>query len=146
MDNNNYDINKIKVPRTIDGTIMEGIAIVLLIVAWVISLARHQFAGEAGEEVLISAIITSGSVLLLLFCSHFVWFNKNAQKLRNMHQVMLTVRMNRVLAIEFALGTLFNSLTDNLIKSHPVLVLAYCFFIVITGIFFTFLIHKAKYD
>ena len=146
MDNNNFDINKIKVPRTIDGTIMEGIAIVLLIVAWVIALARHQFAGAAGEERLFNTIIISGSVFVLLFCSHFAWFNKNAQKLRNMHQVILTVRMNRVLAIEFALGALFNSLTDNLIKSHPVLVLAYCFFIVITGIFFTFLIHKAKYD
>ena len=53
---NNFDIKKVKVPRTTEGTMMEAIAGLVLIVTWVIALARHQFDGAMGKDWLMGII------------------------------------------------------------------------------------------
>ena len=142
---NNFDIKKVKVARTTEGTMMETIAGLLLIVTGVIALARRQFDGAMGKEWLMGIIVFSLAIILLLAACYRPKFFKNARKLHNMEQVLLTNRMSRVLAIEFALMVLCNAISGNLMNPHhPVWLWLPIIVILITALFFTILIYKAR--
>lgn len=141
---NNFDIKKVKVPRTTEGTMMEAIAGLVLIVTWVIALARHQFDGAMGKDWLMGIIAFSIAIIVLLAACYRPKFFNNARKLNNMEQVLLTIRMSRVLAIEFALTVLCNAITGNLMNPHPVWLWLPIIVILLTALFFTVLIYKAR--
>ena len=142
-----FDIEQVKVGRTREGTIMEVLAILLLAVTWTIGLTKHQSASATGEGLLAKCIVFSIIVVVLLVASYFPKFFSNSHELSNMRQVLLTVRMIRVLAIEFALTVLFMVISGGLIS--PQYDCSWVFNIIIvvillTAILFTILIHRAK--
>lgn len=142
-----FNIEQVKVGRTREGTTMEVLAILLLAVTWIIGLTKHQSASATGEGLLAKCIVFSIIVVALLVASYFPKFFSNSHELSNMRQVLLTVRMIRVLAIEFALTVLFMVISGGLIS--PQYDCSWVFNIIIvvillTAILFTILIHRAK--
>lgn len=142
-----FNIEQVKVGRTREGTTMEVLAILLLAVTWIIGLTKHQSASATGEGLLAKCIVFSIIVVVLLVASYFPKFFSNSHELSNMRQVLLTVRMIRVLAIEFALTVLFMVISGGLIS--PQYDCSWVFNIIIvvillTAILFTILIYRAK--
>jgi hypothetical protein len=142
-----FDIDQVKVDRTLEGTIMEALAVLLLAATWVIGLMKHQSASATGEGLLAKCIVFSIIVVLLLVASYFPKFFSNSHQLSNMRQVLLSVRMIRVLAIEFALTVLFMVISGGLMS--PQYDCSWVFNIIIivmllTALLFTLLIYKAK--
>lgn len=142
-----FNIEQVKVGRTREGTTMEVLAGLLLAVTWIIGLTKHQSASATGEGLLAKCIVFSIIVVVLLVASYFPKFFSNSHELSNMRQVLLTVRMIRVLAIEFALTVLFMVISGGLIS--PQYDCSWVFNIIIvvillTAILFTILIHRAK--
>lgn len=142
-----FNIEQVKVGRTREGTTMEVLAILLLAVTWIIGLTKHQSASATGEGLLAKCIVFSIIVVALLVASYFPKFFSNSHELSNMRQVLLTVRMIRVLAIEFALTVLFMVISGGLMS--PQYDCSWVFNIIIIGILltailFTILIYRAK--
>ena len=142
-----FNIEQVKVGRTREGTTMEVLAGLLLAVTWIIGLTKHQSASATGEGLLAKCIVFSIIVVVLLVASYFPKFFSNSHELSNMRQVLLTVRMIRVLAIEFALTVLFMVISGGLMS--PQYDCSWVFNIIIvvillTAILFTILIHRAK--
>lgn len=139
-----FDVKKIKVHRTIEGTIMEAIAVMCLIGAWVIALARHQFDAGMQSQWLKAAIIVSIAVIVLLVCAYFPRYSKNAHRFSNVRQVLISIRSFRVLAVEFALMLLCIAISGGTIMEHPFWTKAALAVIIITALVFYLLIYRAK--
>lgn len=140
-ENEQFDIKKVKVPRTKESTIMEVIAVLLLIAAWTVSLAKHQFSGADGQNWLVCIIaLTIASILLLAVCYRPKFFNYS-RELRNMRQVMIMVRSSRVMAIEFALTVLGCPISGELMNNNSTWMWICVIAITITALIF---VYKAK--
>jgi hypothetical protein len=142
-----FNIEQVKVGRTREGTTIEVLASLLLAVTWIIGLTKHRFAGAIGESLLWMCIVFSIVVVLLLVVCYYPKFFSNSRRLRNMRQVLLTVRMSRVLAIEFALINLFMVISGNLMSPQNewswmlnIIIVG----IILTALLFMILIYKAK--
>jgi hypothetical protein len=147
LTNNNqgdFDINKIKVPRTREGFIMEAVAAMLLIGAWVVALARHEFASAFYGEWYAILIGVTILVVALLVSAYFPKFINHSRQFSNVRQVMLNVRMTRVLAIELALMLFVDKLMDGKLLSHTLLPIIPASVMVITALVFLYLIRRAK--
>ena len=139
-----FDIKKIKVGRTIEGTILEAITVMLLIGTWVIALTKHQFGGGMQNEWLQVAIIISIAAIALLVVAYFPRLMKNAHQLRNIRQVLISVRSFRVLAVEFALMILCNAISGGTMMRQPFWTSTAVAVIIITSLIFYLLIIRAK--
>ena len=139
-----FDIKKIKVGRTIEGTILEAITVMLLIGTWVIALARHQFDGGMQNEWLQVAIIISIAAIALLVVAYFPRYMKNAHQLRNIRQVLISIRLFRVMAVEFALMILCNAFSGGTMLGQPFWTSAAVAVIIITCLIFYLFIIRAK--
>ena len=139
-----FDIKKIKVARTIEGTILEAITVMLLIATWVIALTKHQFDGGMQNEWLQVAIIISIAAVALLVVAYFPRYMKNAHQLRNIRQVLISVRSFRVLAVEFALMLLCNAISGGTMIGQPFWTSAAVAVIIITCLIFYLLVIRAK--
>ena len=139
-----FDIKKIKVGRTIEGTILEAITVMLLIGTWVIALIKHQFGGGMQNEWLQVAIIISIAAIALLVVAYFPRLMKNAHQLRNIRQVLISVRLFRVLAVEFALMILCNAISGGTMLGQPFWTSTAVAVIIITCLIFYLLIIRAK--
>ena len=139
-----FDIKKIKVARTIEGTILEAITVMLLIGTWVIALTKHQFDGGMQNEWLQVAIIISIAAVALLVVAYFPRYMKNAHQLRNIRQVLISVRSFRVLAVEFALMLLCNAISGGTMIGQPFWTSAAVAVIIITCLIFYLLVIRAK--
>ena len=139
-----FDIKKIKVGRTIEGTILEAITVMLLIGTWVIALAKHQFSGGMQNEWLQVAMIISIAAIALLVVAYFPRYMKNAHQLSNMRQVLISVRSLRVLAVEFALMILCNAIAGGTMLGQPFWTSIALAVIILTSLIFYLFIIRAK--
>lgn len=139
-----FDIKKIKVGRTIEGTILEAITVMLLIGTWVIALIKHQFGGGMQNEWLQVAIIISIAAIALLVVAYFPRYMKNAHQLRNIRQVLISIRLFRVMAVEFALMILCNAISGGTMLGQPFWTSTAVAVIIITCLIFFLLIIRAK--
>lgn len=139
-----FDIKKLKVGRTIEGTILEAITVMLLIGTWVIALIKHQFGGGMQNEWLQVAIIISIAAIALLVVAYFPRYMKNAHQLRNIRQVLISIRLFRVMAVEFALMILCNAVSGGTMLGQPFWTSTAVAVIIITCLIFFLLIIRAK--
>ena len=139
-----FDIKKIRVGRTIEGTILEAITVMLLIGTWVIALAKHQFGGGMQNEWLQVAMIISIAAIALLVVAYFPRYMKNAHQLRNIRQVLISIRLFRVLAVEFALMILCNAISGGTMIGQPFWTSTAVAVIIITCLIFYLFIIRAK--
>jgi hypothetical protein len=138
------EIDKVAVTRTRQGTIIEAVTGMLVVGAWIAALATRRFIGDDGgilyRKIFDMFMMTSFIAFLLIDVYtpsdlHFVG------KLTNAKQVYLGVRMNRILAILFALYLIIY-----VIPSLHVIWLAIGLLVVGISIYiyYRILIHKAK--
>ncbi len=141
MEQEKFDIKKVKVCRTLEGTISEIVAAIILVITWALAIAIDR---DVVEGHYLGALFGSIAVVYSLVCAYFPsQINVANVRLENIRQVDLAIRMTRVLAIELALLLLAmvsfrEEITDGLWMLIPVGV------ILLTAIIFTLIIRKAK--
>ena len=139
-----FDINNVKVHRTIEGTIFEVVAAILIITTWIIALAKHQFNGTVGEQWLRGIIALTLGAVVLLVGSYFPRLSKNSYLLKNYSQVLISIRTCRILAVEFALAMLCNAISNCSLMIQPIGTRLFIATIVITALASSFIISRAK--
>ena len=139
-----FDIKNVKVHCTIEGTIFEVVAAILVITTWIIALARHQFDGAVGQQWLTGIIAFTLGAVALLVGSYFPRLSKNSHLLKNYNQVLIFVRTCRVLAIEFAVAMLCIAISNCSLMVQPIGPKIFIAVIIITALASSFLLHRAK--
>ena len=116
---NDFDLKKVKIGRTREGTLLEAIAALLLIAAWIIAFAKHEFSGGF-EQWPIGTIMCTIAVIALLITAYERPFGRLDHKdLTNARVVALSVRRTRVGAIVWAFLVLCNQIWDFSQFPHP---------------------------
>ena len=139
-----FDINNVKVHRTIEGTIFEVVAAILVITTWIIALARHQFNGTFGEQWLTGIIALTLGTVVLLVCCYYPRLSRSSYRLKNFSQVLISIRTCRIMAVEFALAMLCNAISNCSLMVQPIGPRIFIAVIVITALASSFLMRKAK--
>lgn len=142
MEQEKFDLKKVKVCRTPEGTIFETTALVILLIAWIVSIATQKLATT---DDWIGMGVFSIVIIVCLLCayspSHINLFNI---PLRNIRQVELSIRMVRILSFGLALM----SLTVAIVGPNSPLTKVLCIGIVavvgVIGFVFIYLIQKTE--
>ena len=142
MEQEKFDLKKVKVCRTPEGTIFEMTALVILLIAWIVSIATQKLATT---DDWIGMGVFSIVIIVCLLCayspSHINLFNI---PLRNIRQVELSIRMVRILSVGLALM----SLTVAIVGPNSPLTKVLCIGIVtvvgVIGFVFIYLIQKTE--
>ena len=142
MEQEKFDLKKVKVCRTPEGTIFETTALVILLIAWIVSIATQKLATT---DDWIGMSVFSIVIIVCLLCayspSHINLFNI---PLRNIRQVELSIRMVRILSVGLALM----SLTVAIVGPNSPLTKVLCIGIVavvgVIGFVFIYLIQKTE--
>ena len=142
MEQEKFDLKKVKVCRTPEGTIFETTALVILLIAWIVSIATQKLATT---DDWIGMGVFSIVIIVCLLCayspSHINLFNI---PLRNIRQVELSIRMVRILSVGLALM----SLTVAIVGPNSPLTKVLCIGIVavvgVIGFLFIYLIQKTE--
>ena len=161
MEQNNFDIKKVKVHRTTEGTVLEAIFVVVAIVVWgLIIWMVHQapdivpthFDGSGKPNaygspagVMIPCIIVTIAAIVCMVVSYYPRHINMPVKITNIRQVELTIASTRVAGITLlllALAIAYMSL--GMSSSSPYPIIAVIALLILEIIIFTTLIHKAK--
>ena len=139
-----FDLKKVKIGRTREGTLMEAIAALLLIAAWIIAFAKHEFSGGF-EQWPIGTILCTIAIIALLITAYERPFGRLDHKdLTNARVVALSVRRTRVGAIVWAFLVLCNQIWDFSQFPHPAYWLIPIAIFLIPDFIFDHFIKKAK--
>ena len=114
MEQEKFDLKKVKVCRTPEGTIFETTALVILLIAWIVSIASP---------------------------SHINLFNI---PLRNIRQVELSIRMVRILSVGLALMSLTVAIVGPNSPLTKVLCIGIVAVVGVIGFVFIYLIQKTE--
>ena len=143
------DIKNVKVHRTKEGTILEIGTVLLLVAAWVVLLTRHRSEGDIQDEWIIGDrsalsffILMTIGIIGILIGSYFPRFNIG-RRTKNIQQLALNIRRNRVIALEAALFLLCASMNGTSALQLTLLIVA-AVIIWATSILFHILIRKAS--
>ena len=147
--NEQFDIKKVKVYRTLEGTIFEAAALIILLSAWIVSIIGQRL--DTTDD-WIGMGVFSIVIIVCLLCayspSHINLFNI---PLRNIRQVELSIRMVRILSVGLALMSLAIAIVGPniaIVGPNSPLMKVLCIGIVavvgIIGFVFIYLIQKAK--
>lgn len=141
---NDFDLKKVKIGRTREGTLLEAIAALLLIAAWIIAFAKHEFSGGF-EHWPIGTILCTIAIIALLITAYERPFGRLDHKdLTNARVVALSVRRTRVGAIVWAFLVLCNQIWDFSQFPHPAYWLIPIAIFLIPDFIFGHFISKAK--
>ena len=137
-----FDLNKVKVHRTLEGSIFEITTLVILQVVYAIAIATKFFdlSNMMGKHVGI-IIISIVSVMLLFTAYSPKHINLVGKELHNIRQVEIAIRTVRIMAVELAL---FCLLMVAVSPDNPILHTAMCVTVVATTLISSILIYKAK--
>ena len=161
MEQNNFDIKKVKVHRTTEGTILEAVFVVVAIVVWALIIWMvHQapdiipthFDGSGKPNaygsptgVMIPCIIITIAGIVCMVVSYFPRHINMPVKITNIRQVELTIASVRVAGITMLLLALVVAyMMLGMSSSSPYPIIAVIALLILEIIIFTTLIHKAK--
>ena len=136
-----FNLNKVKVHRTLEGNIFEIATVVILIVVYAIAIATKFFdlSNMMGKHVAI--IIISIVSVMLLFAAYSPKNINLGQELRNIRQVEIAIRTVRIMAVGLAL---FCLLMVAVSPDNPIIHTALAVTVVVTALISSILIRKAK--
>ena len=140
-ENKNFDLKSVKVHRTLEGTIFEVTAAVIMLCTWVIVIVSRQhtepdWIGYGGFTV---------AVTICLLCAYSPrHINVFYIPLRNIRQVALSIRMVRIIAIGLALTALTIAITGPNSPLTKVFAMGILVVVGIIGFIFIYLIQKAE--
>ena len=161
MEQNKFDIKKVKVHRTTSGTVLEMPFILIAVIVWgLIIWMVHQapdivpthFDGSGNPNaygspvrVTIPCIIITIAAIICMVVSYFPRHINMPVKITNIRQVELAITSIRVVGITMlllALAVAYMMLGMSLPSPFPVIAVVVLFILEI--IIFSILIHKAK--
>ena len=161
MEQNNFDIKKVKVHRTTEGTVLEAVFVVVAIIVWgLIIWMVHQApdivpthfdasgnpnAYGSPARVTIPCIIITIGALICMVVAYFPRHINMPVKITNIQQVELAIASIRVAGITtllLALAIAYMMLGMSSPSPYPVLAFVGLFILEI--IIFSILIRKAK--
>ena len=138
-----FDPALVEIPRTHEGTILEVLACLTLVVAWVVAIAAHRFTNDDGSidwRIIMAFLLMTVTVIGILWGVYSPVNDYRVPRLKNIRQVALYIRECRIIAVELALGLLLCVCTK-----WPIEVLfALLIFPVATVIIFQIIIYRAK--
>lgn len=153
-----FDLKKIKVHRTVEGTIFEIVAAVLLVVLWVLTIVLWQKSDPvvathfdlsgtpdgfgSRNHMFVTAVAGTLSTVLLLVSAYFPRHINLPVGIGNIRQTTIAVRMVRVLAVTVALLFIGIPLSMTFGKMVPVAVFGIVIILIMA--FYTYKIYKLK--
>ena len=161
MEQNNFDIKKIKVHRTTEATIFEIVFVLMALIVWGLIIwmvhrapdivpTHFDASGEPnayGSPVGITipcALLTIGAIVCMV-CAYFPRHINMPFKIRNIRQVELSIRLLRVIGVTLLLTPLAVAYTLLGMSSPSVVpILAVIGLILVETILFTIIIYKSK--
>ena len=138
---NQFNIKEVKVHRTLEGTIFEIAATVIMLCTWLTviitrQLTTNDWIGLGGFTV---------AVTICLLCAYSPrHINVFDIPLRNIRQVALSIRMVRIIAIGLALMALAIAITGPNSPLTKVFAMGILVVVGIIGFIFIYLIQKAE--
>ena len=142
MEQEKFDIKKVKVHRTPEGTIFEMTVLVILLSAWIVSIATQKLTTtDEWYDLGVLSIVTIVSLLCAYSPSHINLFSI---QLRNIRQVELLIRMVRILAVGLALMSVIIAAFGAASLLTKVLCICVLAVIGVIGIVVMYLIQKTK--
>ena len=161
MEQNNFDIQKVKVYRTKEATIFEVVFAIVAIVVWGIIIwlvhrapdivpTHFDASGKPNdygspEGVTIPCVLLMIGAIICMVCAYFPRHINMPFKITNIRQVELAIRMLRMMGVTFLLIPLavaYTMLGMSSPTAVPIIAVIVLLFIEI--ILFTILIYKAK--
>lgn len=161
MEQNKFDIKKVKVHRTLEGTIIEMAFVLIALIVWgLIIWLVHQapdivpthFDGSGNPNaygspvrVTIPCIIITIAAIGCMVVAYFPRYINMPVEITNIRQVRLTITSVRVAGITLLLMVLAVAYTMlGMSSPNPIPILAVVGLLLVEIIVFTVLIHKAK--
>ena len=161
MEQNNFDIQKVKVCRTKEATIFEVVFAIVAIVVWGIIIwlvhrapdivpTHFDASGKPNDygspvSVTIPCVLLMIGAIICMVCAYFPRHINMPFKITNIRQVELAIRMLRVMGVTFLLIPLavaYTMLGMSSPTAVPIIAVIVLLFIEI--ILFAILIYKAK--
>ena len=161
MEQNQFDIKKVQVHRTTEGTVFEVAFVILAIIVWGLIIwmihrapdivATHFDASGKPNAygsptgLLIPCIILTIGAVVCMVCAYFPRHINMPFEIRNIRQVELTIRQLRVTGVTFLLIPLavaYTSLGMSAPTAVPIMIAIGLIFV--ETIIFAILIYKAK--
>lgn len=143
---NGFYPDKVKVARTLEGNICEGVTAMLLLGALIAGFINHVFA-EGGDDSTQWMIVcfSAVSILLLVLVYHptFFLFNRKSE-ITNAQQMVAAIRLNRVLAIELALASFLLALCFGHESAQNIIIVIMLTVSIIITLVFRFKYHNAE--
>jgi hypothetical protein len=142
MEQEKFDIKKVKVHRTPEGTIFEMTVLVILLSAWIVSIATQKLTTtDEWYDLGVLSIVTIVSLLCAYSPSHINLFSI---QLRNIRQVELLIRMVRILAVGLALMSVIIAAFGSDSPLTKVFCIGVLAVIGVIGFVFIYLIQKTE--
>ena len=139
--NEQFDIKKVKVYRTLEGTIFEIITAIILIVTYAVAIAKNYFDFDNFQGKHMATIVISVFSIALLVMAYYPRNISIGGKAENIRQVEISIRTIRIYAVKFAL---FCLLMVTISPDNPIIHTAFGIAIVATALISTFFLNKAK--
>ncbi len=161
MEQNNFDIKKIKVHRTTEATVFEIVFVLITVIVWGVIIwlvhrapdivpTHFDASGKPnayGSPVGITipcALLTIGAIVCMS-CAYFPQRINMPFKIRNIRQVELAIRSLRVTGITFLLLPLAVAYTMlGMSSPSAVPILAVIGLILVESVLFSLIIYKSK--
>ncbi|MBR5656008.1 MAG: hypothetical protein IKW98_04915 [Prevotella sp.] len=141
MEQKDFDIKKVKVYRTLEGTIFEFVAAIILIATWIAAVATRVFNGSDITAKYVVLVVISLAVIVMLANAYYPRRLNFGQELKNIRQVEIGIRMVRTLAVELAFLPLFMIAFTPEHDFAPIILFA---ILIVTVVVFKILLNKAK--
>ena len=161
MEQNNFDIKKIKVHRTTEATVFEIVFVVMTLIIWGLIIwlvhrapdivpthfdasGKPNAYGSPAGIIIPCALLTIGAVICMV-CAYFPRHINMPFKIRNIRQVELSIRLLRVIGVTFLLTPLAVAYTLLGMSSPSVVpILAVIGLILVETVLFSIIIYKSK--
>ena len=136
-----FNIQEVKVHRTLEGTIFEIITAIILIVTYAVAIAKNYFDFDNFQGKHLATIVLSVISIVLLAVAYSPKNINIGGEPKNIRQVKISIRTVRVIAVELAL---FCLLMVAISPDNPIIHTAFGVTLVVTALISTIFIHKSK--
>ena len=142
---NGFNLDEVRMHRTVLGTSIEVITGVLVALAWALSVKNGLFTegdGSFSFETLLGMILFTAAIIFTFWDTYTPGDMNNVGKLTNLKQVSLAVHMNRLIALLLTVGMLLSSFPS--LRPRNWIWITLATILAVVFIVFRILIRRAK--
>lgn len=140
-----FNLDEVRMHRTVLGTSIEVITGVLVALAWALSVKNGLFTegdGSFSFETLLGMILFTAAIIFTFWDTYTPGDMNNVGKLTNLKQVSLAVHMNRLIALLLTVGMLLSSFPS--LRPRNWIWITLATILAVVFIVFRILIRRAK--